>query len=220
MRRLFASGHPGDPVNHPHASGARNLDRVPHLANQQVQPVSIETGLTIVLPAQLKNGESVLVGAKATVDRLVQINEAALDDEKYQSWFWRVIGHNQRVSLAGGFVDEGPGLCNPVMFQVSPVTTHGIATNRANVVVNAELGAGESLQNDAEPTGRDIKAARLQPDPIRIRNPEAVIVLLDVRDKVFAVPSIRIEAVGKTVEGSDWHLPLPCKRTIEKPVSV
>ncbi len=110
VRRLFASAFSGDLVNHPHASGARNLGRVPDLANQQVERARIETGLTIVLPAQLKNGESVLVGGKATVDRLVQINEAALDDEKYQRWFWRVIGHNQCVSLAGGFVDEGPGL--------------------------------------------------------------------------------------------------------------
>lgn len=39
-------------------------------ANQRVQLAHIEIGLSIVLPAQLKEGESILVGAKATVDRL------------------------------------------------------------------------------------------------------------------------------------------------------
>jgi hypothetical protein len=77
--------------------------------------------------------------------------------------------------------------------------------------MNAELGAGESFQNNAEPSGRDVKAARLEPDAIRIRNPAAVIVRVDVRDKVSAVSSIRIEAVGKTVEGSDRHLSLPLR---------
>jgi hypothetical protein len=43
---------------------------LPHLANQRVQLAHIEIGLSIVLPAQLKEGESVLVGAKATVDCL------------------------------------------------------------------------------------------------------------------------------------------------------
>jgi hypothetical protein len=38
--------------------------------NQRVQRARIKTGLAVVLPAQLKEGESVLVGAKATVDRL------------------------------------------------------------------------------------------------------------------------------------------------------
>ncbi len=91
------------------------------------------------------------------------------------------------------------------------MTTDRVATNRAHVVVNTELSAGESLQNDAEPSGRDVKAARLEPDAIRIRNPAAVIVRVNVRDKMSAVPSVRIEAVGKTVEGSDRHLSLPLR---------
>src|SRR3977135_2102751 len=115
------------------------------------------------------------------------------------------------MRLAGGLVDEGAGLRNPVMLQVSPVATHGISTNRAHVVVNAELGSRESLQNDAEPSGRDVKAARLEPDAFRIRNPAAVIVRVNVRDKVSAVPSVRIEAVGKAVEVSDRHLSFPLR---------
>jgi hypothetical protein len=36
--------------------------------NQRVELSHIEIGLSIVLPAQLEEGESILVGAKATVD--------------------------------------------------------------------------------------------------------------------------------------------------------
>ena len=49
------------------------------------------------------------------------------------------------------------------MLQVSPVTTHRVATNRAHVVVSTELGAGESPENDAEPSGRGVKAALVSP---------------------------------------------------------
>lgn len=38
---------------------------LPHLANQRVQLAHIEIGLSIVLPAQLKEGESVLVGTQS-----------------------------------------------------------------------------------------------------------------------------------------------------------
>jgi hypothetical protein len=56
----------------------RSLDRVPQLANEKVQLAHIEAGLAIVLPTQLQKGESILVGSKATVDRLVQIDETAV----------------------------------------------------------------------------------------------------------------------------------------------
>ena len=109
------------------------------------------------------------------------------------------------MSLAGGFVDVGSGLCNPVMLEVSPVTTHRIAMNGANMVVSSHHGAGEAFQNDAESSRCDVKTAGLEPDTIRIRNPETVIFQAGVGNKVFAAPSIRIEAIGETVEGSDRH---------------
>jgi deoxyribodipyrimidine photolyase-related protein len=55
------------------------------------------------------------------------------------------------------------------------VTAHREAANRADVVVNAELGAGEPFQDDAEPSGRHVEAAGLEPDAFRVRNPGAVI---------------------------------------------
>jgi hypothetical protein len=76
----------------------------------------------------------------------------------------------------------------------------------ANVVMGPQHRTGETLQNYAESTGRDIKAAGLKPDTVRIRNPEAVIIKVGVGDKVFTAPSIRIEAVCETVESSDRHL--------------
>src|SRR5947208_6480499 len=94
------------------------------------------------------------------------------------------------------------------MLQVPPVTTHRVDLNGPNVVVSAQLGAGKTLQNDAESSRRDVKAARLDPYTLGVRNPEAVVLHVDVDNEVFAAPSIRIEAVGETVKGSDWHMSL------------
>src|SRR5437588_8492588 len=110
------------------------------------------------------------------------------------------------MSLACGFVDISPGLRDPVMFQVSPVTTHRVAMNGANVVVSSHHRARETFQNDAESSFRDVEGAGLKPDTIRVRNPETVIFQVDVSDEVFAAPSIRIEAVGEIAEGSDRHM--------------
>ena len=77
--------------------------------------------------------------------------------------------------------------------------------NGANVVVSAQLGAGETFQNDAESSRRDVKAARLDPYAFRIRNPETVIFQISVGNEVFAAPSTRVEAVGKTAKGIDRH---------------
>src|SRR5207249_6523478 len=107
--------------------------------------------------------------------------------------------------LPGRLVDVSSGLCNPVMLQVSPVTTHRIAMNGANMVVSSDHRAGETFQNDAESSRCDVKGAGLEPDTIRVRNPETVIFQVDVSNEVFAAPSIRIEAVGEIAEGSDRH---------------
>src|SRR5437879_3065302 len=92
------------------------------------------------------------------------------------------------------------------MLQVSPVTTHRIAMNSAKMVVSSYRRAGKTFQNDAESSRCDVKGAWLEPDTIRIRHPETVIVQVEVSNEVFAAPSTWIEAVGETVESGDWHL--------------
>src|SRR5438046_439590 len=91
------------------------------------------------------------------------------------------------------------------MLKVSPITTHRIAMNGANMVVSSHHRAGETFQDDTESSRCDVKGAGLEPDTIRIRNPETVIFQVDVGNEVFAAPSIRLEAVGEIAEGSDWH---------------
>src|SRR5438045_229470 len=110
------------------------------------------------------------------------------------------------MSLAGGFVDVCSGLCDPVMLEVSPVTAHRIAMNGANVVVSSHHRTGEPFQNDAESSRCDVKGAWLKPDTIRVRHPETLIFQVEVGNEVFAAPSIRIDAVGETVEGGDRHI--------------
>src|SRR4030095_1434029 len=108
----------------------------------------------------------------------------------------------------------------PVMLEVPPVAMHRIAPNSANVIVSAQLGAREALQNDAEPSSRDVEAARLDPYPFGIRNPETVVLHVDVRNEVVAAALIRTEAIGEAVKGSDRHVrsPLASQRVrIENP---
>src|SRR5438132_9833286 len=92
------------------------------------------------------------------------------------------------------------------MLQVSPVTTHRIAMNGANMIVSSHHRAGEAFQNDAESPRCDVKGTGLEPDTIRVRHPETLLFQVDVSNEVFAAPSIRIETVGETVEGSDRHM--------------
>ena len=100
------------------------------------------------------------------------------------------------------------------------MTTHRIAMNSAHVVMNAQLGAGETFQHDAESTRRDVKAARLEPYTFRIGNPEAVVLDVDLGNEVLAAPSIRIEAVSETVEGSDRQCVPFVGSMTEPPVSI
>src|SRR5437764_4601501 len=122
------------------------------------------------------------------------------------------------MSFAGGFVDVGSGLRDPVVLQVSPVTAHRITMNGANVIVSSHHRAGETFQNDGESSRCDVEAAGLEPDTVRIRNPETVVVEVGISNEVFAAPSIRLEAVGEIAEGSNRHLSI--EPGIERGVNV
>jgi len=75
----------------------------------------------------------------------------------------------------------------------------------ANVVMSSHHGAGETLQDNAESSGCDVKAAGLKPDTIRIRNPETVIVEAGVDNEMSTASPIRLETVGETVKCGDRH---------------
>src|SRR5437588_8989410 len=122
------------------------------------------------------------------------------------------------MSFAGGFVDVGSGLRDPVVLQVSPVTAHRITMNGANVIVSSHHRARETFQNDAESSRCDVEAAGLEPDTIRVRNPKTVIVQVDISNEVFAAPSIGIKAVGEIAKGSNRHLSI--EPGIERGVNV
>src|SRR6516162_7738645 len=120
------------------------------------------------------------------------------------------------MRLAWGLVDIRSGLRNPVMLQIPPMTAHRIAMHVANMLMSSHNGPGETFQNDAESSGCNVEAAGLKPDTIRIRNPETVIVEVGVGNKMFPVPPIRLETVGKTVESNDRHWTLLfVRKTIE-----
>jgi hypothetical protein len=80
--------------------------------------------------------------------------------------------------------------------------------NRTDVIMGPQHGARKTFQNYAESAGRNIEAAGLEPDTIRVGDPKTVIFQVKVSDEVFAASSIRIEAVRETIESSDGHLSL------------
>jgi hypothetical protein len=82
--------------------------------------------------------------------------------------------------------------------------------------MSAQHGARETLQNNAEPPGRDVEVAGLNPDTIGIRNPARAVVEINVGNEVLAASSIRFKAVGETVEGSDRQMIPLGELTIEK----
>ncbi len=98
------------------------------------------------------------------------------------------------------------------------MTTYRITTHRADVVVSAQHGAGETLQNNTESPGCDVEVAGLKPDTIGIWNPATVVFHVDIGDEMFAASLIRIEAVGKAAEGGGRQWVPLCESTVEKPL--
>jgi len=83
------------------------------------------------------------------------------------------------------------------------------------VVVSAQRGAGQTLQNNAESAGCAVEMAGLEPNTIGIRHPAPVVRYVDIGNEVLAASLVRVEAVGKTVESSDRHNCLPCESTLD-----
>ena len=85
------------------------------------------------------------------------------------------------------------------------MTTKRVATYRADMVMSAQPGAGQTLQDDAQSPRRDIEVAGLKPDAIGIRNPATVVFQVDVGDEVFTASPTRVEAIGEAAESGDWQ---------------
>src|SRR6266568_623842 len=74
-------------LNEPHrphfVSATRALNgHSSYSTNECVQLRYIQAGLAIVLPCQLEKSESILVGSNRAIHRLIQIDEASLNDEQ------------------------------------------------------------------------------------------------------------------------------------------
>ena len=80
--------------------------------------------------------------------------------------------------------------------------------NCTYVVMRSQDGARKTFQYHAESAGRNVKAAGLEPDTIRVRYPKTVVFEVNDSNEVSAASSIWIEAVRETIESSDGHLSL------------
>lgn len=121
------------------------------LSNERVQLADIEPGRAIMIASQFEHGKAVLVGREAPVVRFVEKDQSTFDYEKDQGRFGRILGDDQCVRLAGGFVNEASGTGNPIMLQVSPIALQCVPADRPDMIVNAQLRTGQALQQDTEP---------------------------------------------------------------------
>src|SRR5580765_727873 len=128
----------------------RLLDRDAQLTNALIQLVHIKASLTIVLARKFKHRKSIFVGGESSIYGLIQVDQTALNHKHDQRRAWRIVRDNQRMGLTRGFIDKRSRFGNPVMLKVTPVTTHRVTAYRANVIVDAQLRSGKTLQNDAE----------------------------------------------------------------------
>jgi hypothetical protein len=63
----------------------------------------------------------------------------------------------------------------------------------------------ETFQHQTESTRGDIKTAWLEPDTVRVWDPEIAIIEVRVCDEMFTASLIRLETVGKTAESGNRH---------------
>src|SRR5438034_10509533 len=110
------------------------------------------------------------------------------------------------MGFAGGLVNVSAGFGNPVVLQVSPSTAYRVAMHARNVVMRSDHRTRETFQDKTESSRRDIETTRLKPDTVRVRNPQIFVVEIRVGDEVFAASLIWLKAIGKTVEGGNWHV--------------
>jgi hypothetical protein len=66
--------------------------------------------------------------------------------------------------------------------------------------------ARKTFQDETESSRRDIEAARLKPDTVRVGNPQMFVAEIRVGDEVFATSLIWLKPIGKAVECGNWHV--------------
>lgn len=127
-------------------NAGRRVCRVPVLPYQGVELRNVEAHVAIVTAKYLWNRESVFIGAEFAVDGIVETDQPTLDHEQDDSRLGRIVCNDQCMGLPGRLVDERAGPGDPVVFKVTPVAPECVAAHRADMIANAKLCAGQSLQ--------------------------------------------------------------------------
>src|SRR5262252_2079026 len=92
------------------------------------------------------------------------------------------------------------------MFEVSPVATHRVTMNGADMIMSSHHGPGQPFQYGTESSGRHVEPAWLEPDPLRVWHPPKVICQIRICNEVLTTSSVRLQAVGDAGEGDDRHM--------------
>jgi hypothetical protein len=85
-----------------------------------------------MLPAHLDIRMHIEIAGRLAV--LVEPDQRTRDDEEDPHWFF-MLERNQRVSFAGGLVNEIAASRSPVMFEIAPFARDRVSENFVRMVV-------------------------------------------------------------------------------------
>ena len=110
------------------------------------------------------------------------------------------------MGFARWLLNECAGTGSPIMLKIAPLALNGVTAHDADVIMDTEYRAGQSLEQRREAPGCDIEPQRLDPDTIAVGNPCPGITRVGVDDVVSALPGIGSEAVGGVIEIEYRHV--------------
>src|SRR5215469_7674855 len=99
------------------ATEAASFALLPGSADELLYVVRPEPDVRVVPAAHLDLGKNVFVAGLTTL--VVQIDHGPADVEE-RDHFGAILGHDQRVGLAGWLVDEASFLRDPVVLEIAP----------------------------------------------------------------------------------------------------
>src|SRR5262245_42062960 len=146
------------------------MDIQMNLANHLIDKTQIKTHILVMFACQFKQREAVVVPDHHTVIDLIQVDQAAAEDEERYHRFGGMSGYDQRMCFARWRKNVASGVGNPTMLEIAPATAQRVTMHRAYVIMRIEPLAGFNAQNVGKTAAGDVEEARLKPHAINIGN--------------------------------------------------
>jgi hypothetical protein len=125
-----------------------------------------------VLAAHLELGEDVLVALELAPGIAVEHHAG---DVEVGDHLFHVLGDVEGVGLAGRLEDIAALFGDPVVLQVAPLPLEHHAMHRRGMAVAREHAGLAHAQQVGPVALRDVQAERAEPDVLRLRHPDALV---------------------------------------------